>query len=564
MKRFYRFHRLWLSLLFSGFFIPAAAQEEVILSPVTRTYAITNVTVIPAPGRKVDLATVIIKNGLIHNVGKSLVIPPDAIVIKADSMFMYAGFIDGYSKTGVVKPKEDANRERPKDPGNPDPERAGITPQNEVRNFLNPNERSIEELRAIGFTTAQVVPYGGMLPGSGAIIQLGGTSTNDLILVNKSSFYAELTSAQRVYPNTIIGVMAKFRELYRQAALAKEYETLYASNRAGLERPVSNGTLEAFYPVIDKRTPVLFKAEKFLDAHRVLALQSDLGFQVVLGDLKDGWDMIGKIKSANAKVFLSLDLPEEKKEDKKEGDKAETKKEAGKPADIEKEELEKRKAEFIALYSAQAAAFQKAGVSFGFSTNSVKVKDIPANLRRMIGAGLTEDQALAALTTAPAQLLGISDRVGTIDNGKIANLVITDKSYFNEKAKVRYVFVDGVLYHNEAKDEKKSNGKKAEPSGTWSYTTETPQGNSTGTLKLKNSGGAYSGSIISASTGQETQLQSVSVDGNLLSYAFVFSMGGTDVTIEVSVTLNGSEFEGTMSIGQWGSFPISGTKKPNQ
>src|SRR5690606_22555478 len=155
-------------------------------------------------------------------------------------------------------------------------------------------------------------------------------------------------------------------------------------------------------------------------------LQKDLGFNVVLGDVKDCWDMINKIKSANAKVFLSLDLPDAVKDEKKD----EKKEEAKDQTNAEKEALEKRKAESIAQYVAQASAFQKAGVSFGFSTASAKTKDIPANLRRMIAGGLTEDQALAALTTAPAQLLGIADRVGTVDNGKIANLVISDKPYF--------------------------------------------------------------------------------------------------------------------------------------
>jgi len=511
------------------------------------------------------MGTVIIRNGIIQNVGKNLTIPADAVVIKADSMYVYAGFIDGYSRVGVIKPKEEPNRERPKDPGNPEPAQAGITPQNDVRTSLNPAEKSVEDLRALGFTTAQVVPYGGMLPGSAAIIQLGGASSNDMVLSGNSSFYSELTPAQRVYPNTVIGVMSKYRELYRQAAQAKSYENMYASNRAGLERPVSDKILEAFYPVIDKRVPVLFKAERNLDINRITLLQKDLGFNVVLGDVKEGWDMVNKIKAANAKVFLSLDLPEAVKEEKRD----EKKEESKKPVDAEKEALEKRKAEAIAQYTAQASVFQKTGITFGFSTASAKTKDIPANLRRMIAAGLTEDQALAALTTTPAQLLGIADRVGTVDNGKIANLVITDKSYFNEKSKVRYVFVDGVMYKYEVKEEKKTdakngNGKKADPNGKWSYTTETPQGNSTGVIKIKNDGGTYSGTITNSMSGQETELSSIVVEGNSMTFTFGFNAGGSTMNIDVSLTIDGNDFEGTMSVGNFGSFPMKGSKDPNQ
>lgn len=565
MNRLYRIPRQWLALVLCWTTLAAFAQEEVKLAPVTRTYAITHVNIIQGPGRKVDMGTVIIRNGIIQNVGKNLSIPSDAIVIKADSMYVYAGFIDGYSRAGVIKPKQETNRERPKDPGNPDPEQAGITPQNDVRTSLNPADKSVEDLRALGFTTAQVVPYGGMLPGTGSIIQLGGETANEMVLLANSAFYSELAGAQRMYPNTVIGVMSKYRELYRQAAQAKAYESMYASNRAGLERPTNDKILEAFYPVIDKRVPVLFKADRYLDANRVLLLQKDLGFNVVLGDVKDCWDMINKIKSANAKVFLSLDLPDAVKEEKKD----EKKEEAKDQTNAEKEALEKRKAESIAQYVAQASAFQKAGVSFGFSTASAKTKDIPGNLRRMIAAGLTEDQALAALTTAPAQLLGIADRVGTVDNGKIANLVISDKPYFNEKAKVRYVFVDGVLYTYEVKEEKKGdakngNGKKADPNGKWSYTTETPQGNSSGVVVIKNEGGTYTGTITNSMSDRETELKSIMVDGNVLSFSFGFDAGGGSMTIDVNLTIDGTDFEGTMSVGQYGSFPMKGSKDPNR
>src|ERR1041385_9181745 len=82
-------------------------QEDQVLAPVTRTYAITNVNIIQGPGRKIDMGVVLIKDGLITGAGKGLAIPSDAVVIKADSMYVYAGFIDGLSRTGVTKPRED-------------------------------------------------------------------------------------------------------------------------------------------------------------------------------------------------------------------------------------------------------------------------------------------------------------------------------------------------------------------------------------------------------------------------------------------------------------------------
>lgn len=537
--------------------IVSAQQEEKELDPVTGTYAITNVTVVQGPGRRIDKGTVIVKNGLILSVGKGLAIPDDAIEIKADSMFVYAGFIDGLSRTGVTKPKEEGPRERVPHPGNPPPERAGITPQVDVRNLLNPSDKSVEDMRNTGFTVAQVVPYGVLLPGSAAVVELNGKSADQTVLNGKSALYAELSANQGVYPSNILGIMAKWRELYRQAAQAKAYDGLYAANRSGLPRPETNRILEAFYPVIDKSIPVLFKAEKLLDVHRVLTLKSDLGFPLMLAGVKEGWDVTDKIKASGAKVFLSIDLPEEVKEEKKDS------KDAKPETNPEKIALEKRKADFITKYEGQAAAFQKAGIKFGFATLDAKASTVQANLRRMIKAGLTEDQALAALTTNPAELLGMSDRLGTIDNGKIANLVISDKSYFNEKARVKYVFADGVLFKMENKEAKKDANAKVEIAGTWTVVSDTPQGKSETSLNISRNGeNNYAGKVSSSRLPQPIDLTKVELDGNALRYSYSVTMGSQSLTIEVDATVEGDTFKGTATAGSYGSFPVEGKKDP--
>lgn len=537
------------------------AQEDKEMKSVSSTYAITNINIIQAPGRRMDLGTIVIKNGLIVSVGKNLILPPEAIVIKADSMFVYAGFIDGLTRSGVSKPKDD-NKDKVKDPGNPPPDRAGINPQQDVRVFLNSSDKALEELRNVGFTVAQVVPHGNLLPGQAALVLTGAPSTDAMLLSRRTALYSELTGSGSVYPNTLLGVMAKWRELYRQAAQAKSYESLYASNRVGLERPVADKTLEAFYPVIDQKIPVLFRSEKLLEMHRILSLKTDLGFPLIIADVKEGWPIINKIKSSGAKVFLSLDLPEEgKKEKVKKEDESLSKT----PAQVEKEGLEKRKAEAISNYTSQAANFYKAGVPFGFSSMSVKPKDIPSNLRRMIAAGLSEDAALASLTTMPAQLLGLSDRLGTIDNGKMANLVVTDKSYFNEKAKVKFVFVDGVLYTMDMKETKKSDSNtKVEIEGNWSTVAQTPQGNTEGKLVLKKTGATYAGTISGGNLPAPVDLSEITLEGSTLSYKYPLNLGGKTLSIEVEAKVDGDSFKGTITAGQFGSFPIEGTRDPKK
>jgi hypothetical protein len=184
----------------------------------------------------------------------------------------------------------------------------------------------------------------------------------------------------------------------------------------------------------------------------------------------------------------------------------------------------------------------------------------------MIGAGLTEDGALAALTTTPAELLGLSDRLGTVDNGKLANLVISDKPYFNEKAKVRYVFVEGKMYKldvKETKEAKKGDANaKAVAEGEWTTTTETPQGSQEGKVTIKKDGSGYTGTMSGGQFPATITLNNIALEGNTLSYDFSFDAGGQSVTVNVSVTIDGDTFKGSSSVAQFGSFPTEGKRNP--
>jgi imidazolonepropionase-like amidohydrolase len=535
------------------------------MAPVSGTYAITDATITQAPGKKAIRGNLVLKDGVIISIGKN---PPpgEAIIIRGDSLFIYAGFIDGLSHAGVLKGKDDPGRERPKDPGNPKPEVAGITPENDVRNSLNPADRSVEELRALGFTTAQVVPYGGMLPGMGAIVSLNGRTADNMVVEERSALFSQLTGAPRVYPSTVIGVMAKWRELFRQAQQSKNYEEVYASNRNGLSRPASDRILESFYPVIERRMPVLFEANRLLDVHRVIRLQSDLGFSLLIGDIKQGWDAIEKIKASGAKVFLSLDLPEEKADESKKDAKSKAPAATFATEELkhEKETLEKRKAESMALYAAQPSAFQKAGVRFGFSTLSAKPKDIRANIRRMIVAGLTEDQALAALTTGPARLLGLDDRMGTVEVGKIANLVISDKPYFQEKAKVRYVFVEGKLYrYLPGETPATETDLTASLVGTWTVVMESPEGKKEEKITISLEGKNLSGSVTGTEMEEAAALETIGLDASKLSYSYTVKSGGQSFKVDAQATVEGNSFKGTITRGNLGTFPMEATKDPN-
>jgi len=561
MRRLYNaFRHTILLVMLTGLLPFSTYGQDDDLAPVTGTYAITNVNIIQSPGRTVEMGTVLLEDGIIKAVGKSVSIPPDARVIKADSMYLYAGFIDGMSHVGVEMPKEEDDN-NVDDPGNPPNDIAGIEPYRNVRTFLKPTDKTVEDWRKIGFTTAHVVPEGRMLPGTGAIILLTGRTPDEMVYKNNTSFYSQLRGAPGVYPNTIIGVMAKYRDLYRNASYAKTYAQQYGNGSEDMQRPKSDRVLEAFYPVIDKKIAVAFKAEDVLDIQRVLKLKNELGFSLMLGDVKQGWDITDQIKSSNAPVFLSLDLPEMEKE-KEESDSVKAEKKELTEAEKEQERLDKRKKEMILKYYQQPVVFKSQGINFGFSTLEAKSKDIKKNLSNLVKQGLSEEDALAALTTKPAQLLGLSNVMGSVDAGKMANLVITDKPYFDEESAVKMVFVEGNIYEYEDKTKKEKSGEDINPSGDWAYTTETPQGSGSGTMTIEGSPGDYSGELTTTYSSEPSQLSDIEIYGNEMSFSFVIDVGGQLLTIDVTVTVDGDTFEGTMTAGQFGSFPIEGERKP--
>lgn len=528
--------------------------------PVTRTFFLNNAYVVQSPGKMIDLGSVLIRDGLIQAVGKDLKAPADAKVMKADSMYIYAGFIDGLSNLGVPKPKEDdrSNRGRGQREYNPSYERAGIQTERSVVDMLSPEDKALSEMRAIGFTAAHVVPRGGMLPGQGAVILLGGDDAGKMIVSEGSSLFAQFQGASGVYPNTDMAIMSKFRELYTQARQHKTHSESYAKNARGMSRPAQNDVLAAFGESIDGQRAIFFAVDGIKEMHRALTLSKELGFPLALAEVTMGQKAIAPLKASGASIFLTLDLPKAKAEAKK-GEKEET--------DEEKMMLEKQRAAAQQMHEEQAAMLSKSGLAFGFSTLNAKAKDIRPNLERMIKAGLTEDQALAALTTTPAQMLGLSDIMGTVEKGKIANLVVTDQPYFAKGANIRYVFVDGMPSEYEVKKKKKKKpgdpDAKVMAAGEWNLEIDVPMEQmATPTLTITDEDGSLSGKLVSGMGTND--ISNMSLEGDNLTFSYTTEGGGQTVTVSFDLTIDGDSLEGSMSAGSFGSFDVEGSREPKK
>src|SRR5690606_29452250 len=344
---------------------------------VTGTYAITNATVIATPGSAASKATVIIKNGLIDQVGKNPTIPLDAQTIKGDSLFVYAGFIDMANSAGVSAP---SIPERPSnfDPSDPAPVFVGITPQYHVLDYYEAGGEEAEKWRKSGVTVFQLLPNGeGMLPGKTAVV-LNGQKGASNVLLTSNNLYAKFQTVRGLAPGTTLGIMAKWRELYQNAELSSKHQTLFASN-IGVARAEKDPVLEAFFPVINQQASVMFKVSNELDVRRVLSLQKEKGFNLILSGVNEGTSLIPMLKESKAQVVLSLDLPDDKA----------SKKEIKDASEEAKNNLERVKAAYQEQLEL-ASVFEKEGIPFSFGSQDIKSEDFLKNIRLLVANGLSE------------------------------------------------------------------------------------------------------------------------------------------------------------------------------
>jgi len=561
MKRLKKL-RLQLAVLFMlsmGHVMTFAQSDPTGDSPVTGTFALTNATVITSPGSMLTEATVVVRNGLILNVGQNVNIPANAEVIDATGLYVYPAFIDGMSNTGAERPE---NPERPRDLFTPDPpnEYAGITPERSVVAQLDASNSSIASMRKTGFAISHTVPYGRMLPGSGSLILLKDADhADEMIMARDVALYAQWVGAPGAYPGNILGMMAKWRNLYRNAELNKQHADMYAENPSGLARPTSSRVSQAFYPVLTKEKPVMFDVSGMLDVRRAMRLQNDLGFTLMVAGVTQAFELVDEFKATGVPVFLSLDLPDEPKEIKSD-DKSD-----------EVAALEARRMEFYKKHVGQAGLLAQEGIQFGFSSKGASGGKIMANIRTMIENGLSEDIALAALTTNPAQMLGIDQVTGTVESGKLANLLVSTAPVFEKDAQIKMMFVDGDKYEYDTKDKKEASkatastgdatGPYAAVLGSWTYTFRTPQGEQTGKMIIKNGAAGLEGVFTSDDGSPDTDMNDVNFRDNELTFNLELDAGGQSILLVVQGTVSGTSYDAQATVEAFNvTLEISATK----
>lgn len=557
--------RLSLLAALALILLPGAhAQDVDAVADVTRAFAVTNARIVVAPGQVIERGTVVVRDGLIEAVGAtgSTRVPYDARVIAGDSLTVYAAFISGLSHAGVPKPKDDPYRGDVESRSQPEPDRAGIQPQRDVRGLLDASDASIEALRNVGFGAAHVVPRGRLLPGQGALVVLAGDDPSAMVVRGETAVFAQFDGAIGAYPSTPMGVMAVIRQHAKEAARRQEIGEAYAGGPRGRARAPYDPIHEAFFPVLDGQQPMLFHVEGVNELHRALRLQSDLGYGLMLAGLSGAQYAVDALREADAPLFLTMDLPKAMKDDSLAVDYAEGMRTPSyREAEAEQANLEARKRAAIASSEATAATLASAGLTFGFATEELKPADLPKHLRRMIEAGLSEDDALAALTTDAAMLLGASDVLGTVAKGKIANLILAQGSVFAEDAEIRMMLVDGRLFEMEEKGTGEAPAEGLSATGAYAATIETPEGAYEATITLEGSNAALTGSVSSPAFTAPASIDEARLEGDQLTVVFTAPQFGR---LTMTGTLTATTYTGTVEVPQLGSFPFSADRTPER
>ncbi len=494
-----------------------------------------------------------LNDGFIVQVGKSLKRPKGAIQLEADSMYVYPAFIDVLSHYGIKK-SENKEKVEIKFPGMPPDKEAGITPDLSAQDLIASSTPDFSKLRDNGYAISQIANKYGMLPGSTTIALLVDDKSKR-VFTDKTNQFGQFEAASGIYPATIIGIMAKFRDLYRNAEVLKKNKDTYSRSSANAQMPSSSDAIEALVPLTLKQQTMYFYPEKKLNTLRAIRLKKELGFNMNLVGIEDIAGLEDLILKENIPLALSIALPKEIKEEKQDSTAQEVSEEV--------KALTERRMKAYKQRMSLASYLESKSVPFAFSLGSDTGNDLKKNLKRLIDSGLTEQGAIDALTINAATMLGIADVAGSVTKGKFSNLMITDAPYFDEKSNIRMMVVGSETYEYEVKTkEDKPADESLAIEGVWDFSLDTPGGKETGTIKIEKVGDSYTIYTASSDDPSDPEInEDVSLSGNTLEYGFDMTDDGFTMPLSFSLQFTDSEtMGGSVSLGEYGAFPISANK----
>jgi imidazolonepropionase-like amidohydrolase len=380
-----------------------------------QTVAITGGRVFTVSGAPIDNGTVLIRDGRIVQVGANVTIPSDARRIDASGKWVTPGLINSATQLGIVEVSlEQQTRDMS---ARDDAVAAAFT----VWEGFNPASVMLAPGRADGVTTFVVAPAGGLISGQAAALDLVDGSLTDMLVRAPVGMVAQVGDARSANLGARGQLLVRLREVLEDARAYSRRRTEFERN-ATREFSASRLDLEALSPVVEGRLPLIVAADRASDIEGVLRIASEYGLKVMIAGGAEAWTVAGKLAAAHVPVFTGA--------------------------------MNNIPGSFSTLgsYQENAAILRRAGVDVilignagGGDEEAFNVRNIKQEAGNAIAYGMSWDDALRAVTLAPARVLGLADR-GSLEAGKVANVVVWSGDPFEFGTRVEHVLVRGTEY----------------------------------------------------------------------------------------------------------------------
>ena len=500
-----------------------------------QVHALTGVRIVVAPGQEIDSGTVVLRDGVIEAAGAGVEPPADARIWEREGSTVYPGLIEPYAVRSWPAQEEDDAEDAPQG-GH---ENVMVTPERDMTLYAY-DEAAFKKLRAAGYTSAVFAPDDGLFRGRSVLMNLGEDDLGGNLLLRDVAHNVTLTThPDGDYPNSLMGAVALARQTFYDARWYGEAHLAYEENPRQ-ERPPFSVALAELVAAAQGRAPVVFESQDVLDTLRVAAIAGELELDAMVVGHGEEYKRLDAVAATGMTHFLPLSFPE-----------------APDVGDEDQLNVGLEELRHWDLAPENPARLVAAGVEVAFTSHDLSdPKQIHGRLATAIERGLTPEQALSGLTTVPAKVLGVDERMGTVEAGKMANLLVVEGDLFAEKPKLREVWVDGRRF--ELKDVKPP---EINPAGTWELIIAAGENRLPVTMELVGTMDDLSGSI-STPAGQ-LPFSSVEVSGKKVEITFDGSSLGMPGTFTFNMSVKGDTARGA-GTGPPGSFTFKGkrTSKP--
>ena len=392
--------------------------------PPRGTFVIRNARIVTVSGPDIENGSILIRDGKIEAVGASVNAPPGAQQIEGRGLSVYPGMIDAGTSMGLVEVPQGAS-------GTVDTAEVGdLNPNAKAIVAINPHSAHIAVTRVDGVTNTLSSPTGGLISGQAAFINLLGTSQREMAVVPYAALVISYPriggggggfGGQQPVANLSETLTAnerqveQIRKMLRDAEAYGRAQDAYKRDRT-IPRPDVNIVFESLVPYVRGERPVIFRADREAEIRGALRFAEEMKLKPIILGGNDAWKVATLLKEKNVPVILTgvFELPSREDDT------------------------------YDQLYE-NPSKLQQAGVRFSISTGDAgaEVRNLPLYAGMAAAFGLSKADALKAVTLYPAQILNVADRLGSIEPGKMANLVVTDGDLLEIRTHIRYLFIDG-------------------------------------------------------------------------------------------------------------------------